>query len=238
MKPKFYFELPQHIFDPSDPYNYQTNPEWLEIRADRITASFAGELIVDGKTKDGLGKTIKKRLNKRIMQRYTGWIDDEAASWAEKEAIRRGIIFEDEAAKWYSRVKGWQVAPCGFVERGSYLGCSPDRIVVSETGPRLLQIKVPMPENYLEKIIDDGHLEYVPQCKTELFVCDFEVEDLLIYSPELKTGEIIEIKRDKEFDKKLLSKTHSAVIYQYRVDKKIREQIRERDEVCKMWERN
>lgn len=234
MIPKFDFELEQHLFDPSDPYNFQTNPDWLEIRADRITASYAEELMVDGKTQDGLGKTIRKRLNKRVMQRYTGWVDDDAASWAEKEAIRRGIIFEREAIAWYSQMTGRKVVPCGFVTRGLYLGCSPDGIVVETDERRMVQIKIPMPENYPEKIIDDGHMEYVPQVKMELFVCDFNISDLVIYSPELQAGEIIPIERDREFDKKILSKMRRAVQYQDKVDVKIREQIRMRDEMRTM----
>lgn len=237
MKPKFYFGIEQHIFDPSDPYNYQTDPEWLDIRANRITASFASELMASGKGPYGLGSSICKRLNKRAMQRYTGWIDDTAASLSEKEAVRRGVIYEREARDWYSRMTGRQVVTCGFVSRGAYLGCSPDAIVIGEDR-RMAQIKVPMPENYPSKIISDGYLEYVPQVKMELYVCDFYVSDLVIYSPELRAGEIIQIDRDNDFDGKLLSKMRCAVQYQEQIDKKIQEQIRKRDEMCTMWERN
>lgn len=209
MKPQFYFDVEQHIFDPNDPYSYQTNEAWLALRADRITASIAGDLFVNGKHPTGLGADIINKIERRVMQRFTGWIDDEAASYAEKETIRRGIIFEREAAEWYERKTGRKVATCGFVSRGEYLGCSPDRIVLGDDR-RLVQFKIPMPQNFLKEVMADGK-DHERQCKTELYVCDYLINDLVIYSPELHTGHIREIKRAPEHDRMLLSKMRVAV---------------------------
>ena len=219
MKPKFYFEIQQHIFDPSDRFNYQTNQDWLDLRADKITASIAGDLFVKGKHKTGLGSDIISTLEKRALQKYTGWIDDESISYSEKDAIKRGIIFEEEAAEWYEKHTGRSVATCGFVQRGQYLGCSPDRIVLG-FDRRLLQIKVPMPQNFMKEVMADGE-KHVAQCKTELYVCDYLINDLVIYSPELKTGYIREIHRDPEHDKTLLSKMRVAIKYQQELYAKI-----------------
>jgi hypothetical protein len=210
MKPKFYFDLQQHIFDPNNRFNYQTNPDWLELRADRFTASNAADLLSKGKDADGLSKSIKTLINSRTMQNRTGWIDDSAVSYSEKECITRGRVYEDEARKWYERQTGRSVVECGFVERGSYIGCSPDGLVVDEL--RTVQIKIPMPANFVNAILN-GWKDYVPQCHFERFVCCFKVADLVIYSPELQTGKIIEIPADPEIDQNILSKIRSAVKY-------------------------
>ena len=226
MKPNFYWDIPQHIFDPADPYNFQTNEEWLALRADRLTASFAKDLLADEKGSTGLGKVIKKRIGKRIMQRYSGWIDDECMSWAEKENVRRGIVFEPEARARYSAVPGFNVTECGYVERGSYIGCSPDGLVLEHK--RNVQIKIPAPENYVACVSGEWK-EYEKQCKMELFVCDNDVSDLVIYSPELQAGEIISIKRDPAIDAKILSKTRLAVKYQEESDKTIRRILEQKE---------
>lgn len=211
MTPKFYFDLQQHIFDPENRFNYQTNPDWLELRADRFTASNAADLLSNGKDKDGLSKTIKSLINSRTMQNRTGWIDDSAMSYSEKECITRGLVYEDEARKWYQRQTGRTVVECGFVERGAYIGCSPDGLVADEL--RTVQIKIPMPKNFIDDIMKDGWKKYEPQCHFERFVCKFKVADLVIYSPELQTGKIIEIPADENVDRAILSKIRAAVKY-------------------------
>ena len=220
MKPKFYLEVQQHIFDPNDKFNYQTNQDWLNLRADRITASIAGDLFVKGKHITGLGSGIIEKLERRAMQKFSGWIDDESLTYSEKDAIKRGIVYEDEAAQWYEKHTGRTVATCGFVERGKYLGCSPDRIVIG-FDRRLLQIKVPMPQNFIKEVMAEGK-DHIAQCKTELFVCDYLVNDLLIYSPELQTGYIRHVERDPEHDKILLSKMRVAIKYRQQVYDKTR----------------
>lgn len=217
MKPKFYFELQQHFFDPNNHFNYQTNPDWLAIRAERFTGSTAKEFLSKGKDKDGLSKSIKKQINSRVMQSKTGWIDDSAVSYSEKECVVRGLAYEDEARKWYESQTGRTVIECGFVERGSYIGCSPDGLVVDEL--RTVQIKIPMPANFVEAILD--YSEYLPQCHFERFVCQFKASDLVIYSPELQTGKIIEVPADPDIDKEILSKLRAAVRYQNTVKEEI-----------------
>lgn len=210
MKPKFYFDLQQHIFDPENRFNYQTNQEWLTLRADRFTASNAAELLSQGKDADRLSKSIKTLINSRAMQNRTGWIDDSAMSYTEKECVTRGLVYEDEARKWYEWKTGRSVVECGFVERGAYIGCSPDGLVTD--GLRTVQIKIPMPANFVHAILN-GWKEYVPQCHFERFVCKFKVADLVIYSPELRTGKIIEIPADPDVDREILSKIRTAVKY-------------------------
>ena len=73
-----------------------------------------------------------------------------------------------------------------------------------------LQIKIPMPQNFLKEVMADGK-DHERQCKTELYVCDYLINDLVIYSPELHTGHIREIKRDPAHDRMLLSKMRVAV---------------------------
>jgi len=209
--PIFHFDLKQYLFDPNDPYNYQANEEWLALRADRITASVAGDLFVNGKSASGLGANIIDKLERRVMQRYSGWIDDDSLSFQEKEAVRRGIIYEREAMEWYSRKTGRRLMNCGFVQRGQFLGCSPDSVVEGER--RLVQCKIPMPQNFIREVMAQGK-DHLAQCKTELYVSDFEVNDLLIYSPELKLGWIREITRDPIHDRTLLSKVRVAVKHQ------------------------
>lgn len=221
-KPKFYFDVQQHIFDKDNPYNYQTSEKWLSLRADKLTASYADGLIAAGKHPSGLGTKILEVLNKRIMECYSGWRDDASMSISGQEAVMRGICLEQEAADWYSRKTGRELVPCGFVSRGQYLGCSPDRICVDMSDKRrLVQIKIPMPHNFTKEIMAEG-ASHVPQCKMELFVCDFHVNDLVIYSPELKTGYIREIERDQDFDRNLLSRMRFAVRYQEEAHEKIK----------------
>jgi len=228
MKPKFYWDMPQYFHDPADPYNYQVNEEWLALRADRITASYAKELLVNGKSASGLGDVITQRLERRVMQKHSGWIDDESISYQDKEAVRRGLVYESEAIEWFKSVKKVCVRRCGFVERGSYLGCSPDGAMESDRA--LVQVKIPMPDNFLRAIMADGK-DYIAQCKTELFVCDYLKNYLVIYSPELGYGFIKEIDRDPEHDKALMSKMRVAIQHQQRGEV-ILDDLRRRYESC------
>ena len=70
-----------------------------------------------------------------------------------------------------------------------------------------------MPKNFIDDIMKDGWKKYEAQCHFERFVCCFKNADLVIYSPELQTGKIIEIPADPEFDRSILSKIRSAVKY-------------------------
>lgn len=221
MKPKFYFDVQQHIFDPENPWNYQTNEDWLELRKDRLTASLANDLLAKGRSADGLSNTIKKIINKRVMQFYTTWVDDECVSYSDKEELVRGLVYEQEAREWYESVTGDKVTECGFVERGQYLGCSPDGLIMHKR--RTLQIKIPMPANYISKCMDWS--EYNNQCQTETFVCDFDDADLLIYSPELGVGKIINIPPDNSVKLRLLSQTRVAIDYRARAFMEIENQL-------------
>lgn len=225
MIPKFYFDVKQHIFDPANPYEYQTNPVWLDMRADRFTASYAAELLVKGKDEDGLGATIKTLIDRRVSERFMGWIDDSGISWSEKEAVRRGIIYEDEARKWYEQQTGLKVIECGFVERGEYLGCSPDGLIPELK--RMIQIKIPLYQNYIQAALRLKGKPYIPQCEMELFVCDYEQNDLVFYNPEKKIGKIIPVKRNPETDLAILSKMRAAVRFRDNTIELLSENIRE-----------
>lgn len=227
MKPKFYFDIPQHIFDPSNPWNFQTNEDWLALRRDRLTASLANDLLAKARTVDGLSNTIRRTINKRVMQFYTTWIDDECVSFQEREEVQRGLVYEQEARNWYESVTGDKVTECGFVERGKYLGCSPDGLILDKQ--RTVQIKIPMPANYLSKCFDWS--EYVNQCQCEMLVCGFNNADLVIYSPELGTGKRIGIKRDNSIFARILSQMRIAVSYRNWAMQEIENQLCKNDYV-------
>lgn len=229
MKPRFYFNVKQHIFDPENRFNYQTNQEWLDLRADRFTASNASEFLSTGKDADKLSKSIKTLINSRVMQKFTNWIDDSATSYSEKDAVTRGLVYEDEARNWYQSVTGNSVVECGFVERGQYLGCSPDGLVCDKL--KTVQIKIPMPGNFVNAILT-GWKDYVAQCQFERFVCCFKSADLVIYSPELQTGKIFTIESDPETDRAILSKMRSAVKYQDTAVAAIKEILANNTNMC------
>lgn len=210
-KPKFYFDIVQHIFDPVDPFQFQASQEWLNLRANRITASYAKDLLSNGRTSDGLGKSIKKLIGKRLMGLWTGWVDDSAISFQEKECVLRGLAYERQALEWYSTKTGKDVVPCGFISRGKYIGCSPDGLVIGNE-LKMVQVKIPMPGNFPDAIED--YDDHIAQIEMELFVADLQDSDLLIYSPELGIGKIIPVKRNPRTDTKILSKLKDSIRYQ------------------------
>jgi predicted phage-related endonuclease len=114
----------------------QRSPEWQAIRAGKICASDAADML--DFTKAGKESYKRRDLRFKLMtERLTG---QPTPSDYVNEAMQRGIDKEDDARSTYEAQTGALVDAVGFLEHDNLpAGCSPDGLV----GDGLLELKCP-----------------------------------------------------------------------------------------------
>lgn len=185
-KVKFY-TIEQHF---RDGFMFQTNPEWLKVRKGRITGT---DIIALFQKSDSMG--YQDLVGRIAMERATDIVFSEKHITGSME---RGLEYEDEARQAFIAKTGKHVAEFGFIGLDDNLGFSPDGIIpdLQET----LEIKIPEPENFVSNCTGKAEKTYSKQCLWSLKVLGYKTCNLWIYSPELKTGYLIKIDSDPDFN--------------------------------------
>lgn len=145
----------------------QGSPEWLAVRAGKVTASRAGDLM-DRTKKGGSGAARIDYLHELLTERLTGIparrYVTQAMQWGlDNEAMaRRAAAFEIDA----------DIEPVGFVlhPRLEGVGASPDGLVHDADGEvGLIQIKCPTTKVHVASLTGKGiDATYVWQMQMEL----------------------------------------------------------------------
>jgi hypothetical protein len=169
----------------------QGTPEWLQLRIGVFAASEFDKLITPSARRpstqrDGLIYRMASEvlMGRPIETRQTSWM-----AW--------GLLYEDEARRFYKMETGLDVMHPGFVfkDETRRVGCSPDGL--TKTGG--LEVKCPSPETHLRYLLD-GVLptEYVCQVQGCLYVTGQDYWDFLSYHPELPPF-LLRVEPDKDW---------------------------------------
>lgn len=168
-----------------DSVNVYTNPEWLDVRAGKFTASTAAEFLAESRTKGETLGDSAKTLCHRVMAEQTGW-REESNPYMEYAGIRRGLVFEDVARKLAQEKIGQEITECGFVEKDSLFGCSPDGLIMN--GDKIdvvVEIKCPEPMSFYKQLMNCAKREYQLQMQFAMWICDCPRAYFVLYCPEV-----------------------------------------------------
>jgi hypothetical protein len=166
----------------------QKTDEWYSLRAGIPTTSNFDKIITPtGKESGQSDKYADKCLAEYLAG---GPLDDGYTNhW-----MKRGTELEGEAREKYEFINDVDVEQVGFVTNHG-AGCSPDGMV-GRWG--LIEIKCLKAENVIDSYRGGVPKKYIPQVQGQMWVCEREYCDLVIYHPKLKIN-IIRIEKDEEY---------------------------------------
>lgn len=142
----------------------QSTSEWHELRNGKITATDAYDLLHD--------KSIEEILNKKQMNSFAG-----------NYYTKRGHILEEEAKAIYNETYE-PIENIGFVTNDKYplAGFSPDGVTISRTG--LVEVKSFNEKRHF-KVYKDLDAHVLAQIQFQLFISEFDWDDLVLYNPDV-----------------------------------------------------
>lgn len=170
------YNCEQHCIDSSP------NPEWLNLRAGKLTGSDFNQYL--GLMKTGkLSETATKSLYKKILENFGYRFDT-----FQTPAMQRGIELEPTAREAYSFIYGRDIQEVGFVDLEKYhAGCSPDGVIYDEDGniKEIIEIKCPMIETFVSYLDDEFmNAEYYTQMQFNMFITGADVCHFVVYHPD------------------------------------------------------
>jgi len=179
----------------------QNSEEWLMLRIGKFTASCCDKLLSDPKTKG-----YKELIEKIAEERFTGE-KCQSKVWIGNSFTEMGHILEPVAIKQYEDESFETVGRIGFVEKNSWVGCSPDGLIGNR---RLIQVKCPIFRTqleYLSKMKVPGN--YYKQMQFELYVTERKVNIFYSYHKNLNPVEIL-LPRDEDLIEKIEQRLDTA----------------------------
>lgn len=196
-----------------DSINIDTNPDWIEIRAGKFTASRASEFLADSRTKGETLGDSAKNLCHRVLAEQTGW-REERNIYMEYASIRRGLVFEPIARKLAEQKLGETITECGFVEDGLF-GCSPDGLIMKDGKiDAVIEIKCPEPMSFYKQLMDCAKKEYQQQMQFAMNVCDCPRAYFVLYCPEVSNQVyVLKYTRGIAYQNKIQCRRADVVIY-------------------------
>lgn len=171
-----------------DSINVYTNPEWLDVRAGKFTASTAADFLADSRSKDEPMGDSAKTLCHRVMAEQTGW-RQEQNPYMEYASIRRGLLFEPIARKLAQKklcCLDQEITECGFVESDELFGCSPDGLIMDgDSIGAVVEIKCPEPMAFYKQLMNGAKREYQLQMQFAMNICNCPRAYFVLYCPEV-----------------------------------------------------
>lgn len=173
----------------------QGTPEWLQVRAGKITGSEIQPLISASTGKGRGGHTSYCR--KKAVEKLFGI---EMATF-KNAVMEQGTEREPYARMAYELLKGVEVEQVGFVELNEFVGCSPDGLI-GEDG--ILEIKSKTDDCHAKLLLgeDDFESHYIWQALYVAYVCNRKWADLISYNPHFGKSAIFikHLERTEETD--------------------------------------
>lgn len=205
-----------------DSINVYTNPEWLDVRAGKFTASTAAEFLADSRSKDDPLGDSAKTLCHRVMAEQTGW-RQEQNPYMEFARVRRGLLFENIARKLAEKKIGKEIIECGFVEGGPLFGCSPDGLIMDgENIQAVVEIKCPEPMAFYKQLMNCAKKEYVAQMNFAMWICNCPRAYFVLYCPEVSDKVyVLKYTRGIAFQKKLEARACAIADYIGQIQKQL-----------------
>jgi putative phage-type endonuclease len=156
----------------------QNSESWFALRRGLVTSSQFATVMANGR---GGAPSITRR--KYMLALAADRLGAEPPESYTNSHLERGHLLEQEAADYYSLAKSTELQKVGFVRNGQ-VGSSPDRFVGSNG---LVEIKTKLPYLLLECLLSgEFPAEFAKQCQGQLWVCEREWVDLVVYWPGLK----------------------------------------------------
>ena len=164
----------------------QYDEAWWSARNGLVTTSNFKDVRAKGK-----GITRTKYMRQLAGERICG----QAAEQYSNKHMERGLEMEGEAVAMYEFQKDVETQTVGFV-RNDAAGSSPDRLI-GEDG--MLEVKTALPHILIEALEREAFPpEHMAQCQGQLWVCEREWLDLVIYWPGMPLG-VWRLKQDKTY---------------------------------------
>lgn len=209
-----------------DSVNVHTNPDWLEVRAGKFTASTASEFLADPASKAAkdageIGESCKS-LCYRVMAEHTGWRES-SNPYMEFAAIRRGLVFESIARKLAEKELGQEITECGFVASDVLFGCSPDGLIMNgDKVEAVVEIKCPEPKAFYKQLMDCAKKEYQLQMQFAMNICDCPRAYFVLYCPEVSPKVfILKYTRGIQYQNKINERKRQVADFMHKVNEQV-----------------
>lgn len=209
-----------------DSINVYTNPDWLETRAGKFTASTACEFLSDpaskvAKESGEIGESAKA-LCYRVMAEQNGWRESQNP-YMEFAQVRRGLIFEPTARKLAEKELGETITECGFVESDTMFGCSPDGLIMDgDKVKAVIEIKCPEPKAFYKQLMDCAKREYQLQMQFAMNICDCPRAFFILYCPEVSPKVfILKYTRGIQWQNKINERKKQVADFMHQVNEQI-----------------
>lgn len=174
----------------------QGTPEWLALRAGKVTASRVADILA--KTKTGVSASRGNYLIQLAIERATGNIEPSYTN----EAMQWGIDNEAQARMAYEVASGNFVDQVPFVDHSNIdgFGCSPDGLVGNRG---LVEIKCPNSATHWSYIKDNAPPnKYYIQMQAQMSCTNTEWCDFVSFDPRMPDRSqllIVRVEREQEF---------------------------------------
>lgn len=174
----------------------QGTPEWLALRAGKVTASRVADILA--KTKTGVSASRGNYLIQLAIERATGNIEPSYTN----EAMQWGIDNEAQARVAYEVESGNFVDQVPFVDHSNIdgFGCSPDGLVCDRG---LVEIKCPNSATHWSYIKANAPPnKYYIQMQAQMACTNTEWCDFVSFDPRMPDRSkllIVRVDRDQNF---------------------------------------
>ena len=175
----------------------QGSQEWLALRAGKVTASKAAD-VMSAITTAGYRNYLADLVVERLTGNKTESFTNAAMQW--------GVDQEPIARAEYEVKTGNFVDQIAFVDHPTIanFGCSPDGLVGDDG---LIEIKCPNTATHIDYVMQDKvPTKYIPQIQCQLAVTGRKWCDFVSFDPRLPDGLqilIVRLDRDDEYIEKL-----------------------------------
>ena len=175
----------------------QGSQEWLALRAGKVTASKAAD-VMSSITTAGYRNYLADLVVERLTGNKTESFTNAAMQW--------GVDQEPLARAEYEVKTGNFVDQIAFVDHPTIVnfGCSPDGLVGDDG---LIEIKCPNTATHIDYVMQDKvPTKYIPQIQCQLAVTGRKWCDFVSFDPRLPDGLqilIVRLERDDKYIEKL-----------------------------------
>ena len=182
----------------------QGSPEWLQLRAGRVTASRVADIIA--KTKSGPSASRTNYMAELVAERLTGRPSEGFSS----AAMQWGTQTEPQARDAYAALTGQDVEQVGFVHHPSipFSGASPDGLIAWDG---LVEIKCPNTSTHIDTLLT-GKVpsKYITQMMWQMACTGRDWCDFVSFDPRLPEHMQLFVKR-VEADPTLIASLEAEV---------------------------
>ena len=177
------------------------NPDWLKVRAGRITGSDFHQYMGLAK-KDELSDTAESNLYKKVLESLGYSFESYRSSAMEDGNENEPLARADYIAETFNDVQ--QV---GFVDwEQMRAGCSPDGVMYSTDRQieKILEIKCPEIKNYLKMAKGKIPPVYMTQMQYNMLITGAKSCDFVVWHPDMRLS-VQEIEADANYQKDIMT---------------------------------